>query len=715
MCTKYLIYTLYMTSSNSVFDNHNIEIHHEDPKIFTIDDFFTQKECEHIISIGKPKLSKSVVTGENGSFVSKGRSSQTSWIDHNHDAITKQMTKKVERLVNKPLLHAEKIQLVYYGIGNEYRPHYDGWEHNGSQKTYNSLRKGGQRLTTIIVYLNMVEDGGSTRFTKLDIDVKPKVGKLLYFDNTYTGTNNKHILSEHAGTPVIKGEKYIFNLWFREQNTSKDYMITNPSYYAKHYPNKVNVTNNHPGRNIQTMVALDTRGSIYKGNNAITQSECLRIIHDLKFDTSNNGRPCTWLNNSHNALKSVLSTMTKSTIPAMENPNVVQYFPHERHNRFCDAIDISSQKGKSLILKRGQRVRTIVLCMSEHMEYHFPNMKIKVSLTYGDILFYTNVMKDSNQRDLNMTHDVVNKSEKNGYLLNIYIREKDTEGKTIQNLNLISNTTDQLTDNQHQNNNNRESPKDLVELESKRTTPYTKKSIDYMQTFKCIKDMVSKHQLTKNFKELNGFSYTLKSDYDYFIDTVQKFVKYSKEDKCIAPILESYNFNVDTPLVVKSILQKPCLELFQSYYRQTINSGDYKLGDKQSNRYKMYNEPLSRFLQYELLSLIEKITEKKLRPTYTYLSSYVNQSVLPPHTDRDECQYTVSLLVNKDDIKWPLYVAKTKSVKKSINPNLSKENYHEIHTDINDFAIFCGRTRVHYREPYEGTFYDAILLHYNEI
>ena len=95
------------------------------------------------------------------------------------------MSEKVGRLVNKPLLHAEKIQLVYYSIGNEYKPHYDGWDHNGSQKTYTSFRRGGQRLTTVIVYLNEVEEGGSTQFSKLNTFKKLILKRFFWYLKYY--------------------------------------------------------------------------------------------------------------------------------------------------------------------------------------------------------------------------------------------------------------------------------------------------------------------------------------------------------------------------------------------------------------------------------------------------------------------------------------------------------------------------------------------------
>ena len=38
-------------------------------------------------------------------------------------------------------------------------------------------------------------------------------------------------MSQHAGMPVIKGEKYAFNLWFKECRAKKLYSEFNPGYY----------------------------------------------------------------------------------------------------------------------------------------------------------------------------------------------------------------------------------------------------------------------------------------------------------------------------------------------------------------------------------------------------------------------------------------------------------------------------------------------------
>ena len=84
---------------------------------------------------------------------------------------------------------------------------------------------------TIVYDINKVKQGGGTKLTKLNKIIKSKKGSMLVFDNTYKNSNKRHPLSEHAGMPVLKGDKYAFNLWFRECNSKKLYSEYNPQYY----------------------------------------------------------------------------------------------------------------------------------------------------------------------------------------------------------------------------------------------------------------------------------------------------------------------------------------------------------------------------------------------------------------------------------------------------------------------------------------------------
>ena len=142
----------------------------------------------------------------------------------------------------------------------------------------------------------------------------------------------------------------------------------------------------------------------------------------------------------------------------------------------------------------------------------------------------------------------------------------------------------------------------------------------------------------------------------------------------------------------------------------------FELGDLQSNRYKAGNEVISRFLHYELLPLIERILKKKLKPTYTYISAYIKDADLPPHTDRPDCEYTVSFIVDKpDNANWPIYVHKTKQEKKYVGKyhfTPPKEECIEFDCDAGGLMMFCGTDHIHYREKLPFDYYNVLLLHY---
>lgn len=126
--------------------------------------------------------------------------------------------------MNYPIENAESFQFIYYDKDQQYRNHYDAWKFDESQKSARCLLRGGQRMLTALVYLNDVISGGETRFTKLNISVKAKKGRILVFENCIKNTNIVHEMSEHAGTPVLEGEKFAFNLWFRQQSRKIDYI-----------------------------------------------------------------------------------------------------------------------------------------------------------------------------------------------------------------------------------------------------------------------------------------------------------------------------------------------------------------------------------------------------------------------------------------------------------------------------------------------------------
>mgnify|MGYP006121488295 FL=1 len=64
--------------------------------------------------------------------------------------------------------------------------------------------------------MNDVEEGGSTGFKNIGKQVEAKKGRMVVFDNV-NKKNEIYKRSLNAGLPIIKGEKWAFNLWLSEK------------------------------------------------------------------------------------------------------------------------------------------------------------------------------------------------------------------------------------------------------------------------------------------------------------------------------------------------------------------------------------------------------------------------------------------------------------------------------------------------------------------
>eukprot|EP01114_Cavostelium_apophysatum_P004299 TRINITY_DN1449_c0_g1_i1.p1 TRINITY_DN1449_c0_g1~~TRINITY_DN1449_c0_g1_i1.p1 ORF type:complete len:139 (+),score=30.59 TRINITY_DN1449_c0_g1_i1:286-702(+) len=111
-----------------------------------------------------------------------------------------------------PRENGEDVQILQYEIGQYYKPHFDFFD-PAIYEAY--LRNGGQRVASVLCFLNDVEEGGETLFPAVNLAVKPKKGSAILWYNTYlNGTLDRNAL--HGGNPVIKGIKYVAVQWLRE-------------------------------------------------------------------------------------------------------------------------------------------------------------------------------------------------------------------------------------------------------------------------------------------------------------------------------------------------------------------------------------------------------------------------------------------------------------------------------------------------------------------
>lgn len=197
------------------------EILSENPLIYTVENFLTYGECEHFIEISKEKMKRSTVVSHDVNVESElcdDRTGSNTFISHEHTPTTLKIAKRVADTVGISPEHAEDFQVVHYEVEQFYNYHYDTFDSETESKY---MEDGGQRVLTALVYLNDVVEGGETGFRELKINSSAKGGKLLVFETVVSGTTDQHPNAIHAGLPVIKGEKYAFNLWFREKRRDK--------------------------------------------------------------------------------------------------------------------------------------------------------------------------------------------------------------------------------------------------------------------------------------------------------------------------------------------------------------------------------------------------------------------------------------------------------------------------------------------------------------
>jgi prolyl 4-hydroxylase len=184
------------------------------PAVAVFGDFLSQQECEQLRVDASARLARSETVENNlgGSEVNSTRTSQGMFFQRGETELCKTIEARIAALVGWPVDNGEGIQVLRYGPGAEYKPHYDYFD-SSEPGTVNILKRGGQRIGTVVMYLNTPEQGGATLFPDVGLDVHAVAGNAVFF--AYP-TPTPSTLTLHGGAPVVKGEKWVATKWMRE-------------------------------------------------------------------------------------------------------------------------------------------------------------------------------------------------------------------------------------------------------------------------------------------------------------------------------------------------------------------------------------------------------------------------------------------------------------------------------------------------------------------
>jgi prolyl 4-hydroxylase len=142
------------------------------------------------------------------------RTSANTWCveDCYNDELNQNVLRTVENVTGIPDNHSEYWQLLKYEVGQFYATHHD-------YIPFHNDRYQGVRILTVFLYLNDVEEGGGTHFSRLGITVQPKRGRAVVWPSVLDQEPNKwDPRTHHEALPVKIGVKYGANAWIHQRD-----------------------------------------------------------------------------------------------------------------------------------------------------------------------------------------------------------------------------------------------------------------------------------------------------------------------------------------------------------------------------------------------------------------------------------------------------------------------------------------------------------------
>lgn len=97
---------------------------------------------------------------------------------------------------------------------------------------------------------------------------------------------------------------------------------------------------------------------------------------------------------------------------------------------------------------------------------------------------------------------------------------------------------------------------------------------------------------------------------------------------------------------------------------------------------------------------VSELCEEDVLPTYVYGRIYSKGEVLARHRDRDACEISLTINLQKDEIDWPIWIQKPsgEEISLSLNPG--------------DAMMYLGCVADHWREAYQGNKQTQVFFHY---
>jgi prolyl 4-hydroxylase len=187
------------------------------PALAVLGAVLSAEECAQLIALARARLRASTVVdpASGRDSVAAHRDSEGMFFALNETPFIAALDRRIAEAMGCPIDHGEGLQVLRYGAAARSTPHFDFLvPQNDANRA--SIARSGQRVASMVVYLNDVVGGGETTFPELGLAVAPQRGNAVCFEYANSAGQLDHA-TLHAGAPVTSGEKWALTKWMRSR------------------------------------------------------------------------------------------------------------------------------------------------------------------------------------------------------------------------------------------------------------------------------------------------------------------------------------------------------------------------------------------------------------------------------------------------------------------------------------------------------------------
>lgn len=197
----------------------NVILYSANPIVYLVKDFIELKECQAFIEEFE-RESLSGLSKTNNKKKAFRKKITNFFINHNANDLLHELSKRLSILAQIPIRNAEPFELIHHQKGVQTLAFSEAFDVD-CKMDQEKLSQGGQRVLSIVFFLNEIGEGNRIEFPNLQLSISVKQGDVLVLHNTIDASHHSgypimHPNAIHAPLPTTIDAQLMVYLRFRE-------------------------------------------------------------------------------------------------------------------------------------------------------------------------------------------------------------------------------------------------------------------------------------------------------------------------------------------------------------------------------------------------------------------------------------------------------------------------------------------------------------------